>query len=335
MKIAKSLLSLFILSFLLLVACGDEDESTVVPEPPSPPVEMIDVLTKIPDPIFKKYIQDRLNEYDQNKDGKISEDEAASVLKLNLNSWLDMPKIKSLAGIEYFTGLRTLKCCWNELAELDLSKNTKLTTLDCSFNVISVLDLSNNTELTELYCSNASISKLNISKNKEIEMLICQDNALETLSFSKNAKISKLYCRNNQLKTLDLSNANMLDIVDCCNNRLTTLSLKGNKWLSQLQCNNNKLITLEVSGCKYLYRLDCSDNNLKNIDTKGIEDLLLFYCNNNQLETLDLVSNQILEELKAKDNSSLKNIYVYKGFNIVDMRLFEIPENTSIIEQNK
>lgn len=334
MKKTNYLLSAVMFIILsLFVACGDDNE--LEPEPPIPPEEKTDVLTKIPDPVFKKYIEDNLSRYDQDKDGILSEAEAADIDKLDLDNWEeDNPKIESLQGIEYFKGLRTLNCGWNKITTIDLSKNTKLINLYCGNNNLSVLDLSNNTQLMEVNCSNANLKKLDISKNASLKNLYCHNNQLETLSFCKGVQITDLYCHNNQLTTLDLSNTSRLDILNCSNNQLTTLSLKSNEWISRLICNNNRLNSLVINESKLIFEVNCSHNQLKTIDIKKCEELCLLYCEDNQLETLDLTSNICLLEFKAKENPSLKDIHVWKGFDASEIELFEIPDYTKIIEQN-
>lgn len=320
----------FIMS-LLSVACDDKDE----PIPPAPTKETVDVLTKIPDPVFKKYIQDILSEYDQDEDGKLSEGEAADVDQLDLTHWRGNSKIESLQGIEYFTGLRILNCGWNKLTTIDLSKNVKLIKLSCGNNNLSTLNLTNNPELKEVLCSDMNLKKLDISKNVELAKLYCQNNKLETLSFCKESLISELYCRNNLLKILDLNNTSRLDILDCSINQLATLNLNENKWISRLICNNNQLTSLVIGDNKLVFEVNCSQNQLKTVDTKMCTELGLFYCENNLLQTLNLTFNTCLVELKAKENPSLNDICVWRGFSTSEIELFEVPANVKIIEQDK
>ena len=58
-----------------------------------------------------------------------------------------------------------MTCISNQLASLDVSKNTLLTKLDCSHNQLSSLNVSKNTSLTELNCDNNQMNILNISNN--------------------------------------------------------------------------------------------------------------------------------------------------------------------------
>jgi|GEM_PF-3987562 len=60
--------------------------------------------------------------------------------------------MNSLKGIEYFTGLITLRCPNNGIKKADFSKNINLMTLDCSNNYLLKLDLSKNTSLVSLDC---------------------------------------------------------------------------------------------------------------------------------------------------------------------------------------
>lgn len=64
------------------------------------------------------------------------------------------------------------------IAELDVTKNTKLTRLFCHDTTIKKLDLSNNLELEMLRCGEIfeqGIRGLDISKNTKIKKLICDD----------------------------------------------------------------------------------------------------------------------------------------------------------------
>jgi len=82
-------------------------------------------------------------------------------------------RIKSLQGIEYFTNLEVL---------------------DCSFNQLTNLDVSKNVNLAKLYCSNSQLTSLDISKNVNLTTLYCSENQLTSLDLSKNVKLIALYC---------------------------------------------------------------------------------------------------------------------------------------------
>ena len=66
--------------------------------------------------------------------------------------------IRYLTGIEYFTGLKQLRCQDNWLETLNTTQNTELTLLYCQGNSLSELDVSKNIRLTELHCNNNYIN---------------------------------------------------------------------------------------------------------------------------------------------------------------------------------
>ena len=130
----------------------------------------------IPDPVFRTYV---LDNFDTDRDGKISRKEADAVLAIDLGRLCAElgPATESLAGIEYFKNLKQLICNGNTLAELDLSQNTRLTELNCWDNPLPALNLSKNTELVKLNCNYTALAELDLTQNKhEIDgiVLSCQ-----------------------------------------------------------------------------------------------------------------------------------------------------------------
>lgn len=92
-----------------------------------------------PDEAFRS----ALTTFDADQDGCLSEEEAAKVETLKLNS----SGITSLQGVAFFPSLTTLSVADNALTALDLSKNTALTALNCAANRLSFVDLSANEKL--------------------------------------------------------------------------------------------------------------------------------------------------------------------------------------------
>ena len=77
-------------------------------------------------------------------------------------------EIRSLKGIEIFTGLTILDCPSNLLTELDLSQNTALEYLTCDENELTALDLSSNTALMGLSCGYNHLATLDLSANTSL-----------------------------------------------------------------------------------------------------------------------------------------------------------------------
>jgi hypothetical protein len=221
------------------ISCGDNNITIIIsqgtPDGGGDDPEL-DVLTKIPDPAFLEYCKWAMkNEYeywdssarediihpvwDTDGDGRLSETEAAAVISIDV-SWVGEERgdIKSLAGIEYFTGLIRLECNYNLLTSLDLSKNTAMKHLDCASSQLTSLDVSKNTALTYLNCEGNQLSSLDVSGCIELESLIGTDNRLLTLDVSNNTALTDLWCDYNELTSLDISNNTALMGLVCANN---------------------------------------------------------------------------------------------------------------------
>ena len=112
----------------MVVSSCKKDDTDVNPDsgklPPLPDKE--DVCSAMDDDVFKNYCYDN---FDTNKDGKISEQEYNAVKTINCNRLL----ILSFKGIEYFANLETFSCEKNiEIKEIDLSHNNRITTISDS-----------------------------------------------------------------------------------------------------------------------------------------------------------------------------------------------------------
>ena len=93
-----------------------------------------------------------------------------------------------------------LKCTYNQLTALDVSKNTALTALYCTNNQLTALDVSKNTALTQLFCYNNQLTALDVSKNTALTRIFCSNNQLKALDVSKNTALFELNCSGNQIK---------------------------------------------------------------------------------------------------------------------------------------
>ena len=98
--------------------------------------------------------------------------------------------ISSLKGIEYFTELKHLYCYFNQLTDLNVSKNTALICLECHNNQLLELDVSKNIALIRLECHNNQLLELDVSKNKALRDLQCYANHIKGKAM--NALINSL-----------------------------------------------------------------------------------------------------------------------------------------------
>ena len=153
--------------------------------------------TNFPDATFRNWLLER----DFGKDGKLTESEIGYVTNIGVLGSLSSPgNIKSLKGIEFFTSLKYLGCSYNQLASLDVSKNTALTELWCDADNLSSLDVSKNTALTRLWCEGNQLTALDVSKNTALTDLACSANQLTSLDVSRNAALTRLECFRNNIK---------------------------------------------------------------------------------------------------------------------------------------
>lgn len=283
-----------------------------------------------PDEVFRWHVS---RNFDTNQDGVLTEEEITSVTEINVNSRTDLGGklhngISSLKGIEYFTALEVLKCSYNKLTELDLSRNTAIKTLQCNRNSLTELDLTGNPNLvslncrensltklnltgnpnlSSLNCNNNSLAKLDVTYNLKLSSLTCDSNRLTELDLSKNTGLSNLECVDNQIAVLDLSASPNMRYLDCSSNRLTKLTLnKDRSRLGLLNCIGNLLTELDASGMGTdaiggYPSLNCSSNNLVSLNVTNSE-LWSLECSRNNLEALDLSGVQGLQNLECGNN---------------------------------
>lgn len=184
-----------------------------------------------PDENFRKYLGQKA--IDDDKNGILSQTEREKVTAIVLHS---AGNISDLTGIKYFPNLKELYCNGGDLANLDVSQNTKLTNLYCYNNQLTSLDVSKNTKLTELDCSDNQLANLDVSENPELTYLKCGSNQLTRLDLHVNTALETLICDNNQLTSLNLSSNTALTQVYCSGNkRQITVGETGQFDLSALK----------------------------------------------------------------------------------------------------
>ena len=154
----------------------------------------VDVNEKnFPDAAFRNYV----STLDANpKNGYLDEGEIDFTKRIEVSSM----NITSLKGIEHFPALLYLKCDGNQLADLDVSKNTALIELDCSNNKLTAIDVSNNTALTILDCYDNQLTALDVSANTALEYLNCSNNKLTALDMTHNTSLEQLDCSGNNIR---------------------------------------------------------------------------------------------------------------------------------------
>ncbi len=178
-------------------------------------------------------------------------------------------------------GFRLCGIDWTECnvsGQISFENLQYLSTLTCNYNQLTDIDVSKNANLAVLKCSHNQLSSLNIKNNSKIHELRCEYNNLSYLDITNNTKLWELYADCNELKDLDLSSNTELHLLDCCSNQLKELDLGQNVELETLQCDRNELKVLDLSNNKRLTTIWLAHNKLTNIDLSGLTNILDFKC---------------------------------------------------------
>ena len=199
-----------------------------------------------PDVNFKAYLVGNLD-INTNNDEEISVTEAEAFSDtIDISSNWDLPNrgvYKDLSGIEAFINLIGLKCRFQYLKKLEISKCTELVYLDCSYNDIDSLDINQNTNLIHFSCSGNNLNILNTKNNTRLTYLRCDTNKLKQLDVTHLHNLKFLGCAYNSLESIDLSyNINLTEFI-CERNNLMTLDVSNNLKLISLECYSNSPLT--------------------------------------------------------------------------------------------
>lgn len=175
---------------------------------------------------FKQYM---LSNFDFNKDGAVTGDEALSVESISCSN----QGIKSLRGIEY---------CSN------------LTSLDCSKNTLGSLDVSCFPDLTDLRCNECSLSSLYFGDSDKLVNINVDKNKLKEIDLSKMSNLKTLYANDNKFQEIGPIPSEVLKSVMVVGNNLSgVLDLSRSPYIYQIfingaqnQYDSNNLKTLYI-----------------------------------------------------------------------------------------
>tara|TARA_B100000809_G_scaffold247901_1_gene277430 strand:- start:197 stop:1132 length:936 start_codon:yes stop_codon:yes gene_type:complete len=274
---------IFVLTFLLIVSCSSDDETTDLID---------DVFLSIPDIHFET----KLIEQGIDSDGIVNQQmlraDAEKVSRLDLNLSANFGEISDLTGIEGFVNIKLLSASNQKLEHIDLIHNTLLDTLCLLGNRISSIDLSNNPNLVFVdiqvnqFSSNSSI--IGLSNATNLKDLDLSGNYLEEFSIH-NESLEVLHISHNDLISIDTDGAINLKHAFLPSNKLETVDFSTN-------------ISLET--------LLISDNKIQHIDLENNTSLTHLYISSNLLTRLDVSNNQELIDLRPNRNPDLTCIKI-------------------------
>ena len=225
----KTLTILFVAAIMMGVGCSKSEDSENNPDKPDKPSPLPDlpdpndVCSCMDDIIFMQYCYDN---FDVNKDGKVSKIEASAVAKIDLAR----QEIKTLTGIGYFSNLEILNCkeC-HELTTVDLSNNLKVRIGDEMFYTCSKLSkivLPNNIlEIGEsAFYGCSSLKNIDIpDKVTEIGYSAFNNcSSLRSVTFEKGSQLKYMvegvFCDCEALTSIEIpASVEMIDMYYCIN----------------------------------------------------------------------------------------------------------------------
>lgn len=225
----KTLTILFVAAIMMGVGCSKSEDSENNPDKPDKPSPLPDlpdpndVCSCMDDIIFMQYCYDN---FDVNKDGKVSKIEASAVAKIDLAR----QEIKTLTGIGYFSNLEILNCkeC-HELTTVDLSNNLKVRIGDEMFYTCSKLSkivLPNNIlEIGEsAFYGCSSLKNIDIpDKVTEIGYSAFYNcSSLRSVTFEKGSQLKYMvegvFCDCEALTSIEIpASVEMIDMYYCIN----------------------------------------------------------------------------------------------------------------------
>lgn len=270
----------------------------------------------IADKFLKTYI---MMNFDTNKDGEISKEEAEAVKTIELKE----SEIASIDGLEYFPNLESVDFAKHRLMKVDFSQcpNLKelnlssgaglssvvlpasleeLSVMDCS--KLKKIDLSTAPNLKNLYASSTGFAVApDLSKNTKLETVSFGRAEFSTIDVSKNTELKSLSVGGNVFNSLDVTNNSKLTDLSVTGT-ITTLDLTKSTQLETLSIENTKIASIDVTNCPYLRSIN---------------------FNSTPIVEIDLSRNLLLTSASAYMANSLKTVWLSKGQKI---------ESTSNIE---
>ena len=263
----------------------------------------------IADKFLKTYI---MTNFDKNKDGEISKEEAEAVTAIEMRD----TEIASIDGLEYFPNLESVDFAKHRLMNVDFSQCPSLKKLNVSQGaglsslvlpatleelsimqcpILKKINFSVAPNLKNLYASSTGFAVApDLSKNTKLETVGFSRAEFTTIDVSKNTELKSLSVGSDMFNSLDVTNNTKLTDLSVTG-KITTLDLTKNTQLESLSIKNTKIAEIDVTNCPYLRSIN---------------------FNSTPIEVIDLSRNLLLTSASAYMASSLKTVWLSKGQTI-------------------
>lgn len=289
---------------------------------PAVPFDATNLLSEVYVPCegFRDWIDSHLGD----GSGYYSLEQAAAYTgEINISR---VESITDITGIEYFTGLTSLKAEDGYFGDFDVTALKSLQFLQLVNTRVTQLDLSGLKDLKTVFVSRNKLTELIVAGNSTIQKLYCDTNQLTSLdltgctglvnlvcSFNKLASIQLPECplellaiHENPIGKIDLSKVvNTLDFVNLNNCGLTSVDFTGATKMTYVDCGDNPLTSAPIlAGCKrletlrmeYVTSVDCGE-----MDFSDCSKLNVLRLDGSKIgKSINLTSNKKLYELSLQ-----------------------------------
>jgi len=213
---------------------------------------------------FREWI---LWNYDSNKDGALSIDEAMTVTHIDMYA----DEVTNIDEIKYFPNLQYLNIPGNR---------------DISFR-------------------NGKIKHLDVSANRYLNRLEVTHNQLESVKFGYNPDLRHVDLVAGCLTEIDVSQLPSVTLLSVSDNNLTSFDARGMVSIEELHVNNNPITEVLVNN-KSLRSLDCENTNIRVLDISGCTMLNELHCSKCfYLDTVYMAKGQILGSINVEPNTTI------------------------------
>jgi Leucine Rich Repeat. len=248
---------------------------------------------------FEYYIT---SNFDTDKDGKISKEEAAKVKEIKIND--NMYYIKSFDGIEAFFNLESFSFTGSAY----YSQNSTFTTLD----------LSKNTSLKKIEVLSKSLQTLKLGELKQLGSIaagLCSK--LESIEYTSLPALTSLIAYSTSLKSIDAAGIPAVETLTLYGSDVQSLDLSANKALKTLSAGCSTLTSLNIAGCTELEELSINGAKIAAIDLTPFTKLTSFSADETPLAEIDLSKAEHLQSLNASycDNLTIIDASASKELN--------------------
>ncbi len=253
-----------------------------------------DLSGMITDEAFRKYC---LDNFDTNKDGKLTQTEADAVTKIET-------AIASAEGIGIFTNLTEIRANYSTCSTIDLSKNTKLELFYMSSNTnLESINWTGCPVLRDVIISGCTkLTSIDTSNMPALEEMRAQTSGLTSFDAPNSPKLWHLTIYATKLSSLDVSKYPALVNLLAGQTGISSIDLSANPLLQKLDLTTCRNLTeLDLSANTALTSISLNECNFKTLNTDNLAELKTLSIDaNNNIQKLDISKNTKLTNLSAR-----------------------------------